>query len=123
MVAVAIVGLVSGGVVLQRRSRVYEAHAQRHANRAAWLIRMADNDDRTRAEYPRRVAEYEAAKQSGDRRRIFNAWNQLPRHGLSPIRTPYRAQAAEHRSAEELYRRAARYPWLPFLLHPPEPDW
>ena len=110
MVAVAVVGLIMGGIVGHERLK----------RRRGLLLNLA------RAHFLREMACHQEAN-------LYHALEQNLRGATgyeSVYRRNYRKRRKEnaiqrtryHRSLVSKYRRAARYPWLPVESDPPEPE-
>ena len=114
MVAVAIIGLMTGGTIegmrLKRRHDYFLARFQKYAQLEQFLRRAEALDgDASRLPYGPPPADFERMSMLKiQMRRRPDRWSRLVDH---------------HVAMTSKYRRATRYPWLPVGPDPPAPEW
>jgi hypothetical protein len=97
MVAVAVVAVVmGGGIWLRERRRSFESLAAYHQSKLDRFLIWRSLDDLTVI-------------------RLFH-------RDLKPLTTDEAKIATWHAAMARKYEQAARYPWLPVELDPPEPE-
>ena len=126
MVAVAVAALLSGALVLHRRSTAFAVIALEHAGeifgieeetppREDWeSIWFADAPDRV-AKPARRFIPPGRPDETPGR-------EELEEPKIAAWRQSQRRRIAYHETMMQKYQRASRYPWLPVAPDPPVPE-
>jgi len=107
MIAVAAAGGLLGGAIEARRMWTQSAEYSRRAMLFGWV-----------------ALSYEAAREQG---RDVEFVRVRPHYSEAVVPTPARSAVLRRQEEHVLrlqqkYERAARYPWLPVLPDPPEPE-
>jgi hypothetical protein len=123
MLAVAVAALLTGGIVLARRSAHYRREAEFHS-RAAARLRAEQRSKASTARAGREQAEMwtRRARDAGSKTAAQAVEDTAP--GIAPYEAAARAAGAtadNHDLLARKYERAARYPWLPVEPDPPQP--